>query len=99
MAAATASPPLVNELDVMLSDLSKGHYNDYSVCYSDFGSFSEAPPPARPPPPKGEYNRKTASEASTTVGSLKVPRRPPPPPKLQHVLKEKSHDLVKATPR
>jgi len=40
--AAVASP--LNELDVMLQDLSKGHYaassaNDYSV-YSDFGSFT-----------------------------------------------------------
>ena len=57
MAVASVAPAL-NELDVMLQDLSQGHYansnltnsnNDYSV-YSDFGSFTKVP--TRPPPPK-----------------------------------------------
>jgi len=65
--AAVASP--LNELDVMLQDLSKGHYaassaNDYSV-YSDFGSFTKASPKASPGP-----------TSPTPVAS---PSRPPPP--------------------
>lgn len=105
MAASVATP--LNELDVMLQDLSKGHYaasnaNDYSV-YSDFGSFTKDPSPIpnRPPPPRSyKATVSVRSEASSNVGSLKVPKRPPRPPKLQHVLNnQRSHDLVKATPR
>ena len=110
MAASVASP--YNELDVMLSDLSKGHYaasnsNDYSA-YSDFGSFTKGtPPPNRPPPPKSYKAtvsvRSERSDKSSTLPST-IPtqlRRPPKPPKLQHVLigGNRSHDLVKAQPR
>ena len=109
MAASVASP--YNELDVMLSDLSKGHYaasnsNDYSA-YSDFGSFtkgtSPTSPPNRPPPPKSYKAtvsvRSERSEMPSTVPTQL--RRPPKPPKLQHVLigGNRSHDLVKAQPR
>ena len=102
MAASVASP--FNELDVMLSDLSKGHYaasnsNDYSA-YSDFGSFTKGTtPPNRPPPPR-EY-KATVSVRSAESSSSKNLRRPPKPPKLQHVLTSgsRTHDLVKATPR
>ena len=102
MAASVASPAF-NELDVMLSDLSKGHYaasnsNDYSA-YSDFGSFTKGTtPPNRPPPPQ-EY-KATVSVRSSERSSSRL-RRPPKPPKLQHVLTSgsRTHDLVKATPR
>ena len=83
MAASVATP--LNELDVMLQDLSKGHYaasstNDYSV-YSDFGSFTKAspkaspgptsPPPASPsrPPPPKSY-KATVSVRSETSSNL-----------------------------
>jgi len=96
----------LNELDVMLQDLSKGHYaasstNDYSV-YSDFGSFTKATsPPNRPTPPKSYKATVSASSRHhQQKESSKVPRRPPRPPKLQHVLNNsRNHDLVKATPR
>jgi hypothetical protein len=100
----------MNELDVMLQDLSKAHYaatvtntnNDYSV-YSDFGSFTTSNTPARPPPPK-DYTSNHYSAAPSIDGSavsVRKLRRPPHPPKLQHVLKgdSKNHDLVKAAPR
>ena len=105
--AASVATPLVNELDVMLQDLSKGHYesasngNDYSV-YSDFESFTKGSTPNRPPPPRSyKATVSVRSEASSNMGhSSKMLRRPPKPPKLQHVLTSgKSHDLVKATPR
>ena len=103
MAASVASP--YNELDVMLHDLSKGHYaasnsNDYSA-YSDFGSFTKGTtPPNRPPPPR-QYTATVSVRSERSDASSKVPRRPPKPPKLQHVLTrgDRTHDLVKATPR
>ena len=70
MAASVVATPL-NELDVMLQDLSKGHYaasgasaNDYSV-YSDFGSFTKASPKASPGP--------------TSPSPASPPSRPTPP--------------------
>ena len=67
--AAVATP--LNELDVMLQDLSAGHYAtsnvtshitsnnsnaaDYSV-YSDFGSFTNVP--TRPPQPNLKSHHK-----------------------------------------
>lgn len=96
----------LSELDAMLHDLHSSSYrgDDYSdyCCGQSASAMGDevSGAPMRPPPPIDDGSiMSRRSRTTLDTGTLERLPRATKPPKLQHVLSNHQHDLVKALPR